>query len=176
MRTTGTQSKTATRTRQIEETVKVKAKKSAQRENSADAKSAVFSALQPKSKCAFQVCRVAMQEYCFAQNTSVDEQEETHGLETNGALYRILNLVLADPSYSTRSMQDYASSAPDMPSQGNTKDAAELMSIVTALKAQENFFCSELPFFHRNKGLRLQTEMIEDGKADGEGSKEGFRM
>lgn len=67
-------------------------------ENVNDARTAVSSALQPKSASASRILEVAITEYCFVKDIFFSRSwGNLHELRTGSALHRNVKLVLADP-------------------------------------------------------------------------------
>lgn len=80
-----------------EEDVKAGAKGVAKAEDVIVAIPAVFGALQPEFKSAFQVVRIAVTEYHFLKDTPFIELKIVHDLEMVFGLHQNVNLVLVNP-------------------------------------------------------------------------------
>lgn len=86
-----------------EEGVRAEMESSARVEDAIHATPEVSCALPPVAKFAFQVSGIAMRDYRFVNDTSFNELEDLHGLETGSALQQNGNLVLVGLPYSNRS-------------------------------------------------------------------------
>lgn len=96
MKSSGHQREKMKRTSPDEEMVKVEPGSSAKLEGVIDSTLAAFDVLQPKAKSASHLLKLAMGEYCFVNNTSCNELEDLHDLETGSALHQNMRLMLAD--------------------------------------------------------------------------------
>lgn len=129
-------------------------------------------ALQPEPEPFFHVLEVAMREYCFLKDTSINELKGLRELKTGSSLHQNLNFVLADLLYITRSARGQSSYAHDVFCKEEIENAVRFMSIVMVPRVHDHFFSSDLTFFQWDKSLRCQMEMVEYVKADPEGLKE----
>lgn len=100
---------------------------------------AAFGTLQPEAELAFQVFKAAMREYCVVKDTSFNELENLHDLETGSALHQNTTLVLADTRDSTCSAQGQMNYAHDAICREEIEDAVRLMGSVMAFGAHGHF-------------------------------------
>lgn len=152
--------------------MKAGAESAAKVESVPNAAPTVSGALQPEAKIAFQVFHGAVEECSFVKDASCDELKDLSELEISSAVHQNVNLVLPDPSYSTRSLGGQASFAHDVICQGNIKDAERFMNNVISPAAHGHILCSDLLFYHRNMSLRRQKRMVQNAKIDYEKLKE----
>lgn len=109
-----------------------------------DATPAVSAALQPEADFSLHLLRVAARECCFIKNTSLQELQDMHELETDSVSHRNVNLMLADPPYSTCSALGQAPSAHDVFRKENIENALIFMSNVMAPEAHNHLFGFDL--------------------------------
>lgn len=89
-----------------------------------------------------------MTEYCCVRDAGFKKLEDLYELETVFALSGNVIVVLADPTYNTRSVRGQVSFAHDVITKIDVEDAATLICSVVAFGAHVHTFCSNLMLLH----------------------------
>lgn len=79
-----------------------------------DTISTCFGAGEPEARLPVEVSRSALKKHCFTLGISFNDLEDEYVLGTGSVLCEKVNLVLTNPSYSTRSARDKSSSGHDL--------------------------------------------------------------
>lgn len=135
--------------RESSEAVKRKVKK----KNKFDAILTGSGAPKPEERLKLAVLKSALKNYCFIRDTSCNDLRDECMLYS-GSLTEKVGLALRYPPYSTCSAWKQLSSAHNVFSKRDMKDAVSLVDLELALGAHGLIFCSDLVSYHCNRSFR----------------------
>lgn len=105
---------------------------------------AAFETLKPRWKSAFELLKAALKDFRFCKGTFFN------ALETEFALYQMMNLDLADLPYRTCNAEHQSASFDDVFPRKDTVDAVTFMTSLVATGAYDNSFGLTLQFYVEN--------------------------
>lgn len=100
----------------------------------------------------------AMKKYCLVREDSLKNLEDEYELETSSVLTENVNLLLTDPAYNTRVLQNQSNYAHEVVSKRYRENAFREMRNVVAPRAHGHRFCLNLMFRRWNRSLLASKE------------------